>query len=136
MKKLIAIIISLMVLPNLSWGHSMSPGFEVEWAITPKFVKEYTITNTTKHASVFKINVYEKDWSESTGWEVQFDEYRINADNKAIVKIRFDASYKRKVYVCSSLTEIGKKGHETGVITRVCSRLIINAAPIKLKKEQ
>ena len=114
----------------------MSPGFEVEWAITPKFVKEYTITNNTKHASVFKISVYEKDWSKATGWKVQFDEYRINVNNKAIVKIKFDASYKRKLYVCSSLTEIGKKGNETAIITRVCSRLIINAAPIKLKKEQ
>ena len=124
--KIIAIIISLIMLPNLSWGHTMSPGFKVERALSPNFVKTYKIVNTYKHPSVFKISVYNKDWTEATGWKVQFDEYKLNPGNKAFVKIKFDASFKRKLYICSSLMSTGRNGNSTSSVTRVCSRLIIN----------
>ena len=45
---------------------------------------------------------------------------------RAQVKIKFKVGAQRKLYVCSVLTEIDIHGTKASMISRVCSRLIIN----------
>jgi len=126
MKKLLAAI-ALAMVPTLSLAHSMSPGFEVEYAITPTIKKTYTLTNEYNECDkVFKVEVFNKDWTPADGWRTKKDTYKLKSGSKREIEIEFKADGVRKLLVCTTLVEIGKDGKKASIISRVCSRLIIN----------
>ena len=127
-------VIALALLPSFASAHSMEPGFETELSATPEFVKTYEITNHYPHPAVYEIKVYEKDWTPAEGWKSKKPFYRLFPDSTAQAKIKFKVGAQRKLYVCSLLTEIDIHGTKASMISRVCSRLIIN--PMWLPDDQ
>ena len=123
--KYLALLI-LVSLSTLSSAHSMSPGFKTEWSATSVHEKSYTLKNDYDHPSVFTIQVFNKDWTPASGWKVEKEQYKLLPNSKTQVKVRFKVEKHRKVIVCSTLTEIGKYYEKASIISRVCSRLIIN----------
>ena len=127
-------VIALALLPSFAFAHSMQPGFETELSATPEFVKTYEITNEYPHPAVYEIRVFEKDWTLAEGWISKKPFYKLFPDSTAQVKIKFKVGAQRKLYVCSILTEIDIHGTKASMISRVCSRLIIN--PVYLVDDQ
>ena len=119
-------VIAFALLPSFASAHSMQPGFETELSATPEFVKTYEITNEYPHPAVFEIRVYEKDWTPAEGWKSKKPFYRLFPDSTVQAKIKIKVGAQRKLYVCSLLTEIDTHGTKAAMISRVCSRLIIN----------
>ena len=119
-------IIAMVLLPTLSSAHSMSPGFEVEYAVTTAHTKTYTITNDYDFPAVYKIEVFNKDFTPATDWRADKILFNILPRNSKQADIQFKATATRKLIVCSTLTEIGKENEKASIISRVCSRLIIN----------
>lgn len=116
----------LCLLPVIGNAHSQSPGFEVEHAQGSTHSKNYLVSNEYSFPITLKIEVFEKDGSEATGWFVEKDTYKMLPGSKKIVSIRFDAGTTRKLIVCSTLKGIGYEEKTPPVVSRVCSRLIIN----------
>jgi len=119
-------ILALALLPSFASAHSMSPGFETELAPLSTFVKTYDLFNTYPHPAVFEMQVFEKDWTPAEGWKAEKPFYKLFPDNVAEVKVKFRVGAQRKLYVCSVLKEIDVHGTTANMISRVCSRLIIN----------
>ena len=119
-------VIAVALLPSFASAHSMQPGFETELSATPEYVKTYELTNEYPHPAVYEIKVYEKDWTPAEGWKSKKPFYKLFPDSTAQVKIKFKVGAQRKLYVCSLLTEIDIHGTKASMISRVCSRLIIN----------
>lgn len=116
----------LLLISSLSWGHTMSPGFESEWSLTETHRKVYVLTNKYETPAVYVVTVLNPDGTPATDWETKREEYRLMPDSSTEVHIKFLAKGKRKLLVCSVLKEIGTNHEQASVITRVCSRLIIN----------
>ena len=116
----------VLLLSPMTLAHSMSPGFEVEQALTAVHTKVYTLTNEYKHPAVFTMSVLNKDGSVADGWRVSKKTYKLMPNSKRDVKVEFKIKGQRKLLVCSTLTEIGKQNEKATIITRICSRLIIN----------
>ena len=126
MKKLLAAI-ALAMVPTLSLAHSMSPGFEVDFALSKVHSKTYTLINEYNECNkVFKVEVFNKDWTPAEGWRTEKETYKLKSKSKREIEIEFKATKTRKLYVCTTLLETGKDGQEAGVSSRICSRLIIN----------
>ena len=116
----------VLLLSPMTLAHSMSPAFEVEQALTAVHTKVYTLTNEYKHPAVFTMSVLNKDGSVADGWRVSKKTYKLMPNSKRDVKVEFKIKGQRKLLVCSTLTEIGKQNEKATIITRICSRLIIN----------
>jgi hypothetical protein len=115
-----------MLASTLSSGHSMSPGFEVEQSLSVVHEKTYTLTNEYDQPAVFSITVLNKDESDATEWKADKYIYKLLPQSSREVSLKFKVYSQRKLLVCSTLTELGKLNVKASVISRVCSRLIIN----------
>ena len=115
-----------MLASTLSSGHSMSPGFEVEQSLSVVHEKTYTLTNEYDQPAVFSITVLNKDGSDATEWKADKYIYKLLPQSSRKVNLKFKVYSQRKLLVCSTLTERGKLNVKASVISRVCSRLIIN----------
>ena len=120
------ITMMLMLASTLSSGHSMSPGFEVEQSLSVVHEKTYTLTNEYDQPAVFSITVLNKDGSDATEWKADKYIYKLLPQSSRKVNLKFKVYSQRKLLVCSTLTEMGKLNVKASVISRVCSRLIIN----------
>ena len=103
----------------------MSPGFEVERTYSEVLAKRYEITNSYNFPAVYKVEVFTKEMQPANGWVSDRETYKLLPNSIKYIKIKFDADEKRKLIVCSTLTEIGKNNEKASIISRVCSRLII-----------
>ena len=121
-----AYAVLFLLASNLSWGHTMSPAFEVEWSLTETHKKVYVLTNKYETPAVYVVKVLNPDGTPAKYWETKREEYRLMPDSSTEVHIKFLAKGKRKLLVCSILKELGTNHEQAAVITRVCSRLIIN----------
>ena len=119
-------LLLLLLIPAVSWGHSMSPSFETDWSLTPTHNKTYTLTNNYDYPAVYGIEVLNRDGSIAEDWESERELYKLLPDSKVKVYMRFKSKGQRKILVCSVLKEIGKQNEKASIISRVCSRLIIN----------
>jgi len=119
-------IVLLLLIPTLALGHSMSPGFEVERTVSSALTKEYVLTNNYDFPAVYKIEVFTKDMEPAVDWKTSKEVYKILPNGKKVVKIKFKTDEKRKLVVCSTLTDIGKNNEKASLISRICSRLIIH----------
>ena len=120
------IAMMFMLASTLSSGHSMSPGFEVEQSLSVVHEKTYTLTNEYDQPAVFSITVLNKDESDATEWKADKYIYKLLPQSSREVSLKFKVYSQRKLLVCSTLTELGKLNVKASVISRVCSRLIIN----------
>ena len=120
------ITMMLMLASTLSSGHSMSPRFEVEQSLSVVHEKTYTLTNEYDQPAVFSITVLNKDGSDATEWKADKYIYKLLPQSSRKVNLKFKVYSQRKLLVCSTLTEMGKLNVKASVISRVCSRLIIN----------
>lgn len=116
----------LCVLPVIGWAHGQSPGFEVEYTTAPEYTKVYTLTNTYDFPITLRVDVLNKDGSPATDWRVSKDTFKIKPNNIKEVPIQFNTYGQRKLLVCSTLVGVGYDEEKPNVISRVCSRLIIN----------
>lgn len=122
----ILIALALTFASTLTFAHSMSPAFEVEQALTPVHSKVYTLTNNYDHPAVFIIQVFNKDGTTAEGWKTDKTIYNLNPRSSREVLIKFKVKEQRKLLVCSTLVEIGKNHDKANVISRICSRFIVN----------
>lgn len=60
------------------------------------------------------------------GWEAKEKEYQLDPKQSKKVKLKFNVDGKRKLLVCTTLTKVGKRHEKASIISRICSRLIIN----------
>ena len=125
-------LLLLLLIPALSWGHSMSPAFETDWSLTLTHNKTYTLTNNYDYPAVYGIEVFNRDGSIAEDWESERELYKLLPDSKVEVYMRFKSKGQRKILVCSVLKEIGKQNEKASIISRVCSRLIINGVSKQL----
>jgi hypothetical protein len=124
MKFLVALL--LWVVPFMVTAHSQSPGFETEYAIASVHTKTYELENTYNFPITLEIVVYEKDFSPASGWRTEKSTYKMKPKSEKQVHIQFKSVGTRKLLVCSELKGIGYDEKEPSIISRVCSRLIIN----------
>jgi RecG-like helicase len=124
----ILLVAVMCILPTLSSAHSMSPGFETEYAVSNTLYKTYTIENKYKFPATYKVEVFNKDMTPATHWKAKVDTFKMNPNSKKEIKLKFKSNETRKLIVCSTLTNIGYDNAEASIISRVCSRLIIVGA--------
>lgn len=124
MKYIVAMV--LMLLPTLSLAHSMSPGFETEYAPAPVFSKGYELENHYEFPVTLEVYVLNKDGSPAYGWRTDKETYKIKPKSKKQVSIVFKSVGQRKLLVCSKLIGVGYEESKPSIISVVCSRLIIN----------
>jgi hypothetical protein len=124
MKHIVAMV--LLLLPTLSSAHSMSPGFETEYAPAPVFSKKYELENHYDFPVTLEVYVLNKDGSPAYGWRTSKETYKMKPKSKKQVSIDFKSVGQRKLLVCSKLIGIGYEESKPSIISVVCSRLIIN----------
>ncbi len=124
MKYIVAML--LMLLPTLSSAHSMSPGFETEYAPAPVFTKKYELENHYDFPVTLEVYVLNKDGSPAYGWRTSKETYKMKPRSKKQVTIDFKSVGQRKLLVCSKLIGVGYEESKPSIISIVCSRLIIN----------
>lgn len=123
--KYFALIIAMLI-PSLGLAHSMQPGFETDYAVTPIHKKTYVLENAYKFPATYEVRVYNKDFSPAEGWHVKKAKWKLLPESKKRITIQFKAEGQRKLIVCTRLIGIGKQNEKARIISRVCSRLIIN----------
>lgn len=116
----------LLLAPTFSLAHSQAPGFETEYAHTPTLYKTYKLTNNYDFPAVFNVEVFTKDMKPAAGWKAKRTYFKLMPDSNVNVKLKFKVDGTRKLLVCTTLNEIGKDHEKASVISRICSRLIIN----------
>jgi hypothetical protein len=116
----------MLTLPTLTLAHSMSPGFETEYAVSSVYSKTYTVTNDYNFPATYEVQVFNKDMTPATDWKAEKYTFKIKPNNKKDINLTFKSTETRKLIVCSTLTNIGYENEEASIISRVCSRLIIN----------
>jgi hypothetical protein len=124
MKRLLVAV--MMLLPTLSLAHSMSPGFETEYASNSVVTKTYELENHYEFPVTLEVYVLNKDGSPADGWKTEKNTYRITPGNKKQVTVIFKSEGQRKLLVCSKLIGVGYEENDPSIISVVCSRLIIN----------
>lgn len=117
---------ALALLPSTSLSHSMTPEFEVEYANSDRFYKTYIVSNEYDFPITLKIYVYNKDWTEADGWKSRKETFNLLPGSEKDVELRFRSVGVRKLIVCSVLEGIGYDKENPSLVSRVCSRLIIN----------
>ena len=121
-----ALIAALILAPTITLAHSQAPGFTTEYAQTKEIYKTYELTNDYDFPAVFKVEVFTKDMKPAMGWKAKETTYNLLPGNSAKVRLKFNVDGRRKLLVCTTLTEIGKEHEKASIISRICSRLIIN----------
>jgi hypothetical protein len=121
------LIAALILFPSLTLGHSMQPGFEVERTYEEIFNKSYELTNHYDFPAVYEVEVLNKDRTPAKGWKSDKVTYKLLPNSKRSINLKFKTEGKRKLLVCSTLTEVGKNDEKASIISRVCSRLIIHS---------
>ena len=116
----------MCILPTLASAHSMSPGFETEYAISDTLSKEYTVKNEYPFPATYKVEVFNKDMTPATDWKAKKYTFKMKPNSKKEFNLKFKSTETRKLIVCSTLTNIGYENEKASIISRVCSRLIIN----------
>jgi len=124
----ILLVAVMCILPTLSSAHSMSPGFETEYAVGSALSKTYEIENHYNHPGTYVVEVFNKDMTPAVDWKSEKTTFKMLPRSKKQVTIKFKSTETRKLIVCSTLTEIGYDNEKASIISRVCSRLIINGA--------
>ena len=124
--KMKALVVALILAPTISLAHSFAPGFTTEYAQTEEIYKTYKLTNSYDFPAVFKVEVFTKDMKPAIGWKAKDTIFKLLPTKSKEVKLKFKVDGRRKLLVCTTLTEIGKDHEKASVISRVCSRLIIN----------
>jgi hypothetical protein len=119
-------LLVMLTLPTLTLAHSMSPGFETEYAVSPVYSKTYTVTNDYNFPATYEVQVFNKDMTPADGWKAEKYTFKIKPNNKKEINLTFKSNETRKLIVCSTLTNIGYENEKASIISRVCSRLIIN----------
>ena len=114
------------IMPMLVNAHSMSPGFESHYASTPTFSKQYTLVNDYDFPVTLSIGVFNKDGSIADDWSTPKKDYNMLPRSTKKVTVTFVVQSQRKLIVCSTLTGIGYDKKPPHIISRICSRLIIN----------
>lgn len=104
----------------------MSPGFETEYAIGTALKKTYEIENHYNFPATYEVQVFNKDMTPATDWRSEKTTFKMLPRSKKQVTIKFKSTETRKLIVCSTLTNIGYENEKASIISRVCSRLIIN----------
>jgi hypothetical protein len=122
----ILLVAVMCILPTLASAHSMSPGFETEYAVSDTHSKEYIVKNDYPFPATYKVEVFNKDMTPATEWKAEKYTFRIKPNSKKEINLKFKSTETRKLIVCSTLTNIGYENEEASIISRVCSRLIIN----------
>jgi len=122
----ILLVAVMCILPTLASAHSMSPGFETEYAVSDTFVKKYIVKNSYNFPATYKISVHNKDMTPAVQWKARKYTFKIKPNSKKEFEIKFNSTETRKLIVCSTLTNIGYENEKASIISRVCSRLIIN----------
>ena len=121
------IVVAVMcILPTLASAHSMSPGFETEYAVSDTHSKTYTVKNDYNFPATYKVQVFNKDMTPATDWKAKKYTFKMNPNSKKEINLKFKSTETRKLIVCSTLTNIGYENEKASIISRVCSRLIIN----------
>jgi hypothetical protein len=115
------------ILPVLANAHSMSPGFESHYATQASFTTQYTLTNSYDFPVTLSIVVFNKDGSIADDWSVDKQHYKMLPGSSKTANITFVVRHQRKLIVCSTLTGIGYDQVKPNLISRVCSRLVINS---------
>tara|TARA_R110000787_G_scaffold220824_2_gene329629 strand:- start:1429 stop:1815 length:387 start_codon:yes stop_codon:yes gene_type:complete len=121
-----ALIAALILAPSIALAHSQVPGFKTEYSFEPDFYKTYTLTNEYDFPAVFRVDVFTKDMKPALGWKAKESTYKLLPKTSKAVRLKFKVEGRRKLLVCTTLTEIGKDNEKASIISRVCSRLIIN----------
>lgn len=116
----------LCALPSLGLAHGQSPGFESEVALTQTFSKSYELRNSYDFPITLQVEVFEKDGTPAEGWSTNKSTFKMKPNAKKRVDVTFDVQQQRKVLVCSRLIGVGYEQKEPHIVSRVCSRLIIN----------
>ena len=122
----ILLVAVMCILPTLASAHSMSPGFETEYAVSDTFSKTYTVKNDYNFPATYKVEVFNKDMTPATEWKAKKYTFKMKPNSKKEFNLKFKSTETRKVIVCSTLTNIGYENEKASIISRVCSRLIIN----------
>jgi hypothetical protein len=123
--KYVALVIAMLI-PTLGLAHSMQPGFETDYAVTPTHEKTYVLENAYKFPATYEVRVYNKDFTPAEGWRVKKATWKLLPESKKRIPIQFKAEGQRKLIVCTRLIGVGKQDEKPSIISRVCSRLIIN----------
>lgn len=121
-----AIVVALLLAPTLIQAHAQAPGFAAEYSLLDTHYKTYTLTNAYKFHAVFKVEVFNKEMQPALGWQSKETEYQLKPNQSKKVKLKFNVDGQRKLLVCTTLTKIGKDHEKASIISRICSRLIIN----------
>jgi hypothetical protein len=124
MKRLLVAV--MMLLPTLSLAHSMSPGFETEYASNSVLTKTYELENHYEFPVTLEVYVLNRDGSPADGWRTEKETYRITPESSKLVSIDFLSVGERKLIICSKLIGVGYEENDPSIISVVCSRLIIN----------
>jgi hypothetical protein len=122
----ILLVAVMCILPTLASAHSMSPGFETEYAVSDTHSKTYIVKNEYPFPATYKVEVFNKDMTPATEWKAEKYTFKIKPNSKKEINLKFKSTETRKLIVCSTLTNIGYENEEASIISRVCSRLIIN----------
>ena len=104
----------------------MSPGFETEYAVSDTHSKKYIVKNNYSFPATYKIEVFNKDMTPAIEWKARKSTFKIKPNSKKEFELKFKSTETRKLIVCSTLTNIGYENEKASIISRVCSRLIIN----------
>ena len=126
MKKLI--IALLMVCPNVSLGHTMSPASQVVQSVGLIHEEDYTLRNEYDFPATFVVIVKNKDGSLANNWRTEKKEFKLLPNSERTFTLRFKVEDKRKLLVCTRLKTIGKNNENPSIISTLCSRLIIHSA--------
>lgn len=118
----------LCALPVMGLAHGQSPGFETEQALTQEFTKSYELRNSYDFPITLQVEVFEKDGTPAEGWSANKATFKMKPNAKKRVNFTFEVKEQRKVLVCSRLIGVGYEQQKPHIVSRVCSRLIINGS--------
>ena len=121
-------VVAICLLPTLASAHSMLPGFEADHAVSDTHSKKYTVKNGYNFPATYEVQVFNKDMTPATDWEAEKYSFKMKPNSKKEFNLKFNSTETRKVIVCSTLTNIGYENEKASIISRVCSRLILNGA--------
>ena len=104
----------------------MTPGFDTEYAGSRVLFKRYEIRNEYDFPITLKMEVFTKNWHPTAGWKADKQTFKMQSNSTKGVMMFFRSFGTRKLIVCSTLKGIGYEETPPGVISRVCSRLVIH----------
>lgn len=125
MFKKLSIIFALWAAASSVAAHSMSPGFQKKYTPLDTTVFHYKIQNDFDKTATFSMQVFDREWDPlpKDKWLADQNIKLVPGQTKRVrVKLKMDTN-EQKVFVCSVLDGIGDNDEQTGISTRICSRL-------------